>query len=140
MIDDSIRLLRDAPVDEARLAEVRRRVLAKVGSRRPSLVRWALAGAVSSVLLAAVLWPTTLKLNPPAIVWSAPVPPEWAFEPVLIEWADHSLAPVARSLEVSPQPEPETTVVAVHEGAAMVQIPTSNPDVVLYWLVDGGGD
>jgi hypothetical protein len=39
-----------------------------------------------------------------------------------------------------PAVEPAITVVAVHEGTAMVQIPTSNPDVVLYWLVDGGGD
>ena len=137
MTQDLIRLLRDAPVDEERLAEVRRRVLLKVDARRPGPGRWILAGALSSLLLAVVLWPTTLKLDAPVIAWSAPAPPEWALErPVGARHAEPRRA-VAPPRTVR---ESEITVVAVEENAAMLQIPTSNPDVVLYWLVDGGGE
>jgi hypothetical protein len=31
-------------------------------------------------------------------------------------------------------------VVSTGEDTALLEIPTSNPDVVLYWLVDSGGD
>ena len=140
MTYDPILLLRDPPVDDMRLAEIRRRVLTKVAAQRPGPGRWILAGGVASCLLAAFLWPQRLALDPPVVAWSAPQPPAWAFAPGPRTRLDHRLPPVARSREVEPQPQPEITVVAVHEDTATLQIPTSNPDVVLYWLVDGGGD
>ena len=137
---DPIQILRNTPVDERRLAAVRQRVLERVAAGSPGPGRWILAGAVASGLLAAWLWPAPVTLEPPAAAWRAPAPPQWAFESVRVVRRGHGLPPVARKLRGEPQREPEMTVVAVEERTAMVRIPTSNPDVVLYWLVDGGGD
>lgn len=146
---DAIQLLRETPVDEARLADVRRRVLERVASRRPGPGRWILAGAIGSALLAFWLWPSPLSLEPPAVAWTVPArPPEWAFERVRLPDPPKASggAPVgARHAEPGrdrsrPYDAPEITVVAVEGQTATVQIPTSNPDVVLYWLIDGGGD
>ncbi len=140
---DPIPILRDAPADERRLAAVRRRVLERVAGRGPGPGRWVLAGALASGLLAVWLWPSPLSLEPPAVAWTAPTrPPEWAFERIAVEArrAGHKRAArPAIGARGKPQ-EPEITIIAVEDDTAKLQIPTSNPDVVLYWLVDASGD
>ena len=146
---ESMQILRETPIDARRLAGIRRQVLDRLAARRGGPGRWILAGAVSVLLLAlgAALWPRQLELDAPAIAWSAPPSPEWALS---------TLRPAARLPEVS-QPSPGSNagvpevaaieVVSIQDAAepegpqtAVLEIPTSNPDVVLYWLVDGGGD
>ena len=136
-IQDSIRLLRDAPVDERRLAAVRRRVIERLERRRFWPGGWALATATALGLALVGLWRTrTPELELPAITWNAPAPPEWALDPAPIR----PTTPVARVRPAAKSARRAPRVVSAERETALLEIPTSNPDVVLYWLVDGGGD
>jgi hypothetical protein len=149
-IRDPIYSLRETPVDARRLAQVRGRVLERLGVRRPGPGRWVLAGATAVCgLIAAAVWltrPEAVEL--PAVAWTAPPPPGWALTPAARSRAEHGLPPVARPRVVRrPAVRREIEVVTVQTASAadrpdtaLLAIPTSNPDVVLYWLVDGGGD
>jgi hypothetical protein len=143
--NDPVLLLREAPVDERRLAAVRRRVLDSVG-RRSWPGRWALAGALASGTFLAFHWaPRPMSLEPPAITANLPKPPEWALSPV-VRVVQTSFPARRRLLPAQASPA-KVQLLAVQsapsEGepdTAVLEIQTSNPDVVLYWLVDSGGD
>jgi hypothetical protein len=151
---DPIRLLRDAPVDAGRLAKVRGRVLSRLERSRPWMGPWILAGAGALALSFASLWLSrTEELRLPAVASSAPAPPDWALDPprpaltsgagandrLLTRAAQWDQRIVSRAREgavtsIAPR------IVSTGEDTALLEIPTSNPDVVLYWLVDSGGD
>jgi hypothetical protein len=148
---DSIRLLRDTPVDARRLAQVRGRVLERLAARRSGPGRWILAGAAAVMLLAAaVAWTARrVELEAPVVTAKAPQAPEWALAPMprrakvdpglppRARWRDGDRPVRPRDIEVvAVQAAPETG----GADTALLEIPTSNPDVVLYWLVDSGGD
>jgi hypothetical protein len=133
-MQDPIRLLREVPIDAVRLAAVRRRVIERLGRPRLWRGRWALAGATALAVSCAVLWLTrTPELEPPALTWHAPAPPDWALNPPSVRAPEPAKQP--------PRPTPRAPrVVSTENETALLEIPTSNPDVVLYWLIDSGGD
>jgi len=139
---DPIRLLRDAPVDSAKLAELRGRVLERLGRRRLWPGRWVLAGASAFALLLGALWlPRTEEPQSPAIAFGAPAPPEWALDPppARLPAQTAATAPARQIVRAEPVRQ-AATIVSIENETALLEIPTSNPDVVLYWLVDGAGD
>ena len=141
-IKDPIRLLREAPVDSARLAAVRGRVLERLARRRLWPGTWVLVGASAFGLVLAALWTErTQVLRLPPLAWSAPAPPEWALDPTPARTPPPSRVtrPAARRVRTEPVRK-EATIVSIENETALLEIPTSNPDVVIYWLVDGGGD
>jgi hypothetical protein len=153
-LDDPIRLLQEIPIDGRRLAAVRRRVLERVGTRRFGPGRWLLAGAVAAGVFAAFAW-TSVRTGPESLVaaWSAPKPPDWALSPtpdrrVAAPAASVAEPPAQATRQVPADPNPAAIKVLAVQAApqegepetALLGIPTSNPDVVLYWLVDSGGD
>ncbi len=131
MTDDEIqrllRDLRDEPVPQDSLARVRMRVTERT-SQRGWRVWWVPAMAVVWIVLTVMLWPRRViePVAPPAppVVVQAPAPAA-AVQPVV----------VAASKPTKIRPRAGS---ASSHGS--IRIETADPDVVLIFLTDGGGE
>ena len=115
--------LRDEVLDASRLAEVRRRVMDRVGSARPAWVyafRWwqAVPVGLAAAVLVFVLYPRPEIPPPPAPPVVAEAPPPEVPKPVPV-----------RPMAAEPPQEP-----------LLVKMFTDDPDVVIYWLIEPKGD
>ncbi len=123
--------LRDEPVEEAMLAQVRHNVLAQLWDRPAASSRlvgrfgWKLALAAAAILAVVLLWPRPHAGRPRmarvAPAHAAPIAPAPAAKiiPVRHRLRRHRRAPAA-------QPGPPL----------LVQFVTDDPNIVIYWLVD----
>lgn len=127
------------PLDAATLARVRAGVLAEIGRRRHAgPARWL---ALAATLLAAVaLWrfweprPAEPPAAEPPVVTPAPPDAEAAPEPPAVMAAAPSLPP-PRDREPSPPP-PAAAVGPPERKPLVIKLTSSDPDLVIYWLVD----
>jgi len=120
--------LRDQPLEDAMLAQVRRRVLAEVGAttRQPSRLYWKLALAAALVLAVVLLWP---RRHPVQLVR---VPREAAPRTAAASQAAQVVVPVARKSRRHLRHAP-----ASQSGPPLlVQFVTDDPNIVIYWLVN----
>jgi len=109
------------PLDVMALAEVRERVMAAVPEQQPrrAVAWWPLAiPALAAALAAAILWPRDVPAPPSAP--AAAIPP----------------APAAPKI-VWTKPEPPLRHTAAAVGPLLMRIETDDPNVVIYWIVDG---
>ena len=120
--------LRDEPLDDAMLAAVRQRVMAKVSAktRQPSRLYWSLALAAALILAAVLGRPRhQTKRVPVARVEPAHVAP--APRPHLVAVRHRVVRPRRRRPDApAAQPRPPL----------LVQFVTDDPNIVIYWLVD----
>jgi len=129
--------LRDEPLDDAVVAQVRQRVMAQVAAttRRPALPYWKLALAAGLILAAVLLWPrhpsgsaprAGRPLGPASHVAQADAGRGPA--------ATHGATPLARKgrhhLRRAPVPAPQPG------PPLLVQFVTDDPNIVVYWLID----
>jgi anti-sigma factor RsiW len=127
--------LRGEPLEDAMLAHVRRRVLARIAageqtrSGLPGYWRFALAAAV--VLLVMLAWPRhaqkqTPAVTPPEMAHVAPAPPVPA--PVI---------PVRHAIVRRRHRAPLRRLLPPDKSQPLlVQFATDDPNVVIYWLVE----
>ena len=131
MTDDEIqgllRDLRDDPVPADSLARVRMRVTERT-SRRGWRVWWVPAMAVVWIVLTVMLWPRRV-IEPVA----PPAPPVVAQSPK----PTASVHPVIIATVRPPKPRPRAGSASSHGS---IRIETADPDVVLIFLTDGGGE
>lgn len=145
MSDDSLqaelRALRAVPENDARMAAVRRAVLSRIETRRRAAAGLAYAASLAMLVAAAALWlrgPMTLPPLEP-VVFDLPAAPQFAFV------KPDRRPPVATS---PPVRSSEIRVVSVSKGegvddgaaSAMLELPSSNPKVVLYFLAESKGE
>ena len=124
--------------DEFALARVRRGVLAEVTAPRQGLRiwRWVAGGALAAAVLAIIALVALRPVEPPAIAARLAVPPPPAIAPPAPAPAPPQVAAVrrrarhARSRVAPAKPQEEL----------VVRLATSDPDVVIYWIVEGKGD
>lgn len=126
----------EEPFEDAMLAQVRRRVLARVSeTRRPRPALWKLALAAALVLAVWLGWPrqarkqprTAARLEVPRSVAPAPAP---AVRTAIMQ-ATHRVARRRRPYA------PVERAQAQPPGAPLlVQFVTDDPNIVIYWLVD----
>ena len=127
----AIAQLRDGPLEDAMLAEVRRRVLQEIDAgRRPALIPlvWKLSLAAALVLAVLLAWPKHHPAAKPEPLARAerpqyipPPPPAPEASPVRHHRArTHRRAPSAQ-----PAAEP-----------LLVQFVSNDPNIVIYWIVD----
>lgn len=128
--------LRDEPLDEAMVAQVRQRVLAEVGAatRRPSRLYWKLALAAALILAAVLAWP---RHHSGASSQGYPVGPAASHaaqaEAGRGPAAAHGAAPLVRKT----RHRLRRRVPADQPGPPLlVQFVTDDPNIVIYWLVD----
>ena len=128
------------PSDAQMLADVRRRVLSRL-ARRPwtGRLRWAAAGGLAAVLAAAVLWPGRPPGPLPApITLAAPKAPDIAFTP-----RNRKIAPPPQKkekIESKSRPAVQVARAAGPDEDLLVELESSNPDVLIYWLMEPAGD
>jgi hypothetical protein len=122
---------------EADYAEVRSRVRSEIGRRRRARAAM-YAAAAAVVILACGLWawrgarvdtaqPLVARVNVPA------PPPVEAPQPVASVPVHHH----PKHLRLRPAPEPKKEESA---EPLLVKLETPDPDVVIYWIVEGKGD
>jgi len=120
--------LQDEPLDEALVAQVRRRVLARVAEEGPGLARryWKLALAAALILAAILALPwRAAKRQPVARVEPSPrIQPAPAAPPVIVP----ARRPVVRRHRRAKPPRAAAPL--------LVKFVTDDPNVVIYWLVD----
>jgi hypothetical protein len=123
--------------NQADYAEVRSRVLGEIRRRR--LVRTAMyAAAAAVVILACGLWAwriSRVEPAPPAVARVlTPAPPALeAPTPITALPVRHP----ARRVRPRPAPEPKREEPV---EPLLVKLETPDPDVVIYWIVEGKGD
>jgi anti-sigma factor RsiW len=124
--------LRDEPLEDAMVAQVRRRVLAQVNeTRRPRPLLWKLALAAAVVLAVWLALPRQARKPVPAVAGVAvphrvePAPPPAVRAPVVA--VRHRL--VRRKRRVEP---PRFS----RQAPLLVQLVTDDPNIVIYWVVD----
>ncbi len=139
--------LRDAPSDDVRLGVVRRRVHERLAHRRRNVALWAWS-ASAATLAAAMLWISWNATEPvglQAVSFALPEPPSFAF--VIPSRLQRIVAaPVPKSRP--PAPEEGIRVAAVIEPepgqaggvATLLQLPSSDPDVLMYFLIESQGE
>ena len=147
---EQARTLRDAlrpedasQTDEAMLAEVRQRVLSRIGARPwKGWLRWAGAVGVAGVAAVALLWPARPDgPMPRPMILALPGPPD------VVQIGRHATPPAPKPL-AKPQTDAKPTVyLAASDGLdkdpsadLVLKLESSNPDVVLYWLMEPAGD
>ena len=120
--------LRDAPLEDAMVAQVRQRVLADVSAQRrqPARLYWKLALAAALVLTAILVWPRHAAKQVPTV-------PVARVEPAgIVPAARPSLVPVrhrvVRRRRRVPTAQPGPPL--------LVQFVTDDPNIVVYWLID----
>jgi anti-sigma factor RsiW len=121
--------LRDEPLEDALVAQVRQRVMAEVGgvARRPARLYWKLALAAALVLAAVLVWPRHRSgAAPRAAAASHAAQAEAGREPA----AAHGAAPLA------PKHRRRRAPAAPPGAPLLVQFVTDDPNIVIYWLVD----
>jgi len=122
-----LRELREEPVEDAMVAQVRRRVLAQIGAARPSRLYWKLALAAALILAVIFVWPRhQARIGPAAPmahVEPAPVAP--ARRPNIIP-VRHGV--IRRHHRRAPAAQPGPPV--------LVKFVTDDPNIVVYWLID----
>lgn len=133
----AVKELRGETVEEAALDGIRARVLERLGAMpavRPAW-SWRLASALAAaVLVAGVFWVATDRSAPPlprpAVV--APPAPQLAVVPT----APRAVTRVAkrRKPAAPKQARPQT-----QSEPLLVKLETSDPDVVIYWIVEPKG-
>lgn len=123
----ALKALGAVDIDEQSLAQWRRRVLAQIDAapRRGWGWRWALAAAAAVLLV----W-IGVRFRRPYV---PPAPPPVAAR---MEPAPALPAPAA------PAPRPRIRRVRreAPAGPLLVKLETTDPDVVIYWIVEGKGD
>jgi anti-sigma factor RsiW len=127
----AVKDLADEAADAEALYEIRERVLAMVAAERPAprpRVSWKIAGAMAAVLaVAAIVWVSRpAPYTPPPLprpVASMPAPPTPEPAPKL------PVTRVVRKPRLAPKPGPEPL---------LVKLETSDPNVVIYWIVESG--
>ena len=130
--EETLRGLRDEPLDEAVLADVRASTLGKIrrDRRRPWL--WGIAAVAAALLLAAGL---SLRTEPTevVVVRPAPIPP-----PIVAR----ALPPAAPRLVPVPRASRPSARRALAKEPMKIQMMTDDPDVVIIWLVgeEGGSE
>jgi len=136
MLDRDLQELGRIEAPPERLDAVRARVLARIDRRRSMLpLVWA-AGSAATLVLALWLWgPRAPEAETLRFAWTPPRPPGFA-------WTipERKAAPAA---EKRGKTEREIRVVEWTEsteerpGTTLLELPSSDPDVVLYFIVDG---
>jgi hypothetical protein len=118
-LNEALTSLRDEPLEEAALAEVRGRVRTRI--RRTRRGWWiAFGSAAAAVLFGVMLWP----------------PPERPLRPPEFAGANVVLAPVAQIAPPSPVKRPKRRKPAEPPPEPMkIQMLTDDPDIVIVWLV-----
>jgi len=140
-------LSEDAP-DEDALAPWRRNLMARIEAapRRPALGwRWTWAAAVAMALLALLVIRTIPRHAPPPPALLARVTPP-AIPPALLALvAPPAILPAPPSVE--PRPARPAHSHARHRPAPtpapeplLVKLETSDPNVVIYWILEGKGN
>jgi hypothetical protein len=121
--------LRDEPLEDAMVARVRRNVLAQIGTARPARLFWKFALAAALVLAMVLAWPRHPAVKPAPVavarVEAPQVTPAPAVKPVKSTPTRHRAARRLRAPAAEPQGPP-----------LLVQFTTSDPNIVIYWLVD----
>lgn len=122
--------LREDPLEDAMVAQVRQRVLVEVAAttRQPSRPYWKLALAAALLLAAVLAWP---RHHPPkqilALRGAGP-------RPAAASHAAQPAAPLVRNsrrrahLHRAPMAQPGPPL--------LVQFVTDDPNIVVYWLID----
>ena len=133
----ALRQLRDEPLDESAVAAWRRGVIGRIEAGDPKrrfVWAWALAAAVAGVLLVVAMSQMTSRPIPPApsapSIASVMAPPPLAVvaaEPVQPQ-------PAVRARRPRPRPRPMPDAEPL-----LVRLETSDPDVIIYWIVDKKG-
>jgi anti-sigma factor RsiW len=122
--------LRDEPLEDLMVAQVRRRVMAQVGvaPRQPSRLYWKLALAAALLLAAVLLWPRHAARHFTAPLVARVEPPHVTQAPrISMARARHRI--VRRHHRRAP-------ATAETGPPLLVQFVTDNPNIVVYWLVD----
>lgn len=141
-LDENLRELGRIEAPPERIDAVRARVLARIDRRRKMLpLVWA-AGSMATLVLALWLWgPRAPEAEALRFAWAPPKPPGFAWS--IPERKAAVPKPAAR-----PRPEatPEIQVVDWTEsteerpGTALLELPSTDPNVVLYFIVDGSAE
>jgi anti-sigma factor RsiW len=130
-----LRELRDEPIADVTVTEVRRRVVARVGQEPRSAGRyWKLALAAALVLASVLVLPwrsrtplPVARVQRPARVQPAPAP---AAPPAIVPARHRIVRRRHRKMPLRKARAPQP-------GAPLlVQLVTSDPNIVIYWLVD----
>lgn len=119
----------------ADFAEVRARVMSEVGRRRRHVwMAYAAAAAAMVVIVGAVwIWRLSRVVEKPPVARTAP---HWAPPPPIVVPRMQAVIHAARPKRRPVQP---ARPVAPSEPL-MVKLETSDPDVVIYWIVESKGD
>jgi hypothetical protein len=136
---EELRELREIAPDPERMLAVRRRVLAEVAAASepnwPLRLGWAFGLALLAVALNAY-WPKAERLDLTRIeLPGLPEPPAFAYE----------ITPARPKpvLPVKPKPSLEATDIEVVESTAdgmMLRLASTDPDVILYYMIENPGD
>jgi len=116
--------LRDEPLEDAMVAQVRRGVMSRIEGRRPWRLYWGLALAAAVLVAVVLMWPQTLQKQVAPVAARVPEAPtsRAGWEPA----AGRGPAPRKhRKRRVAPA-----------EPTLLVQFVTDDPNIVIYWLVD----
>lgn len=134
-MSDDWQALRDITPEPERMLAVRRRVLTRIASESqpnwPVRLAWAFGLAVAATGLLS-LWPETEQLDLAAVEWPAVVvrPPAFAYE----------LTPPLPEPSAQPTPAPDIEFVRTEGDAHLLRLDSTDPDVILYYLLDTPGD
>jgi anti-sigma factor RsiW len=123
---DLLAELRDEPLEDAMLLQVRRNVLGRADfSPRGTSVplHWKLALAAALVLAVVLEWPRHRIVNPTPVAHEAPHP--LAAPPVKIVPVRHRVMRRRNQIPAAAPAEP-----------LVVQFVTNDPTIVVYWIVD----
>ena len=119
---------------EADFAEVRARVMSEVRQRRRHVwMAYAAAAAAVVVIVSAVwIWRVSRVADMPLV---ARTMPHWAPPPIevpRVPTVKHAVGPKRRPVQPARPVEPAEPL--------LVKLETSDPDVVIYWIVESKGD
>ena len=134
-LDEQLRALGCAEVEQRRLAEIRAEVLARIAARRP----WRLWAAAATVLCAGLVgwFVRPAEMERIAFEWSPPGAPEvyktrWPSPPPVRRTAPRPVG--AAEIEVAAwSEEPD-------DASVLVALPSSDDRVQIYFLIDSQGD
>jgi|GEM_PF-3185971 len=141
-LDQELRELRQSAPPPERLDAVRARVLARIESRLRILPVFWLAGSAATAAFALLLWsPIVPEQKTLRFAWAPPEPPGFAWR------IPHRRPATGQNLAATPASQPsEFRVVEWSKSsdkqlrATLLQLPSTDPNVVVYFIVDDKGD
>jgi len=152
----SLAEMKDEPIDEAMVANVRRNVLSRIGTRRPLRLSWAFALAAGVVLAVILAWPRQHEEAPRRIASvsrtpaAGPLPPAASKElrktgrPAPLKSSEflscvaaRDQLPLCAHRAALTHKRPRPPRPAAHPSEPLlVQFVTDDPNIVIYWIVD----